>query len=1100
MDVVYSELLEAYKKGNFDEAIQNIDINTYATLANNGNDIHNDYVPYPGYNDPAFYKKIRSKKEFNDIANTKLSDVISYEEESSKRCASTAFTLAPYQIFVKRFLSPDTPYNSLLIYHGVGVGKTCSAISIAEQYIGLYKKKVLIVSSTNIQASFKKQIFDFTKYDIATHTANQCTGTKYPDMIIDRNTLSNEAFQKRIEKLIYSRYQFLGYKELVNIMVKIKEKIEKAELNPEKREQRYKDKIRELFSDRLFIIDEAHNLRMPSENGKKQISSAFTELLSIVTDVKLLLMTATPMFNDQREIIWLLKLMLTNDRRPLIKESDIFNKDGELKPEGKKRLEKICTGYISYMKGENPFSFPFRLYPKILGDKHLITEYPSIDFKGNDIDEDKRMKSIQLIGSKICYKQMAVYEKLMEVIQDIDDEEQEEIQDSEDIISSNGFQNVMQLCNIVYPSQNIKRTYGMTGFYDYFDKVNGNRGTKFEYKDTNNQILSYDMIGFYAPKIKRILEYIINSKGIVFVYSQYYYSGILPLAIALEHIGFNKHKGNITDKIKIEQKAPLLGNGRRPNYVILSRNRDLSSDNDAEIDIATSLQNKDGDLIKVIIVSKIGTEGIDFKYIREMHLLDPWYNMNRAEQIIGRGVRTCSHIALPKEHRNTSIYMHALTMKNKEQESVDMRVYRIAESKQHSISEVEDILKASSIDCEFNKHNIILPEKVQNMAFDIETSQGNVIRNFSLKDAYTNENYTCIRKDSKKSETDTSTYTETIISDEIDLYKKYIANLFLKTNKYSYKELLHALQSIYNLIDEDILKYTLQSMLDEKYMFQGLHNKKGLLIYANNKYIFVTDSYSNDIHHKPRLLFSSLAERSKYKIQTTPTKTPPPKTNSSQKSTQKSTQSNEISPTPNIIRYIENETQQRLQYIPAKLKEHVYDAVIDRLSTEQLIALLQEFKKGNLPPLIEKSVQNMSCIMFDSKDTSIIHGFYNHIEKEFYCFKNNTFVKCSALDSARLAEYIEKMRNILYDKPKTIGFIQHKKGIADFKIRDGNTSGYVCRNTPSLVVDELRKRIVAIDERYEAPTKLPKVKLCDIYEILLRKKGEFTRPFLAHGK
>ena len=45
-------------------------------------------------------------------------------------------------------------------------------------------------------------------------------------------------------------------------------------------------------------------------------------------------------------------------------------------------------------------------------------------------------------------------------------------------------------------------------------------------------------------------------------------------------------------------------------------------------------------------------ECLDLKNIREMHILDPWFHLSRIEQIIGRGIRFCSHIQLPKEERN----------------------------------------------------------------------------------------------------------------------------------------------------------------------------------------------------------------------------------------------------------------------------------------------------------------------------------------------------------------------------------------------------------------------------------------------------------------
>ena len=44
--------------------------------------------------------------------------------------------------------------------------------------------------------------------------------------------------------------------------------------------------------------------------------------------------------------------------------------------------------------------------------------------------------------------------------------------------------------------------------------------------------------------------------------------------------------------------------------------------------------------------------------MRQGHILDPWYNMNRLDQIIGRGVRNLSHCLLPYHSRNVELYLY----------------------------------------------------------------------------------------------------------------------------------------------------------------------------------------------------------------------------------------------------------------------------------------------------------------------------------------------------------------------------------------------------------------------------------------------------------
>ena len=49
-------------------------------------------------------------------------------------------------------------------------------------------------------------------------------------------------------------------------------------------------------------------------------------------------------------------------------------------------------------------------------------------------------------------------------------------------------------------------------------------------------------------------------------------------------------------------------------------------------------------------------EGVSLSNIRQIHIMEPWYNISRNEQIIGRGIRQCSHINLPFNLRNLTIF------------------------------------------------------------------------------------------------------------------------------------------------------------------------------------------------------------------------------------------------------------------------------------------------------------------------------------------------------------------------------------------------------------------------------------------------------------
>lgn len=1115
---IYDKLLKSYKNGTYEDTLATITKDDILYIKTNNEQTYSQYTSYPDPTIPKFYKLLYNKKEFQPTQSSKLTQTphaqtpMDYETEVTTRCNTSIFKLASHQLFIKRFLSPTTPYNSLLLFHSVGVGKTCTAISIAEQYIGLYNKKVLVILSSNLKDNFKKQIFDMTRYNLDTNQANLCTGTKYPDMIIDRKLIPKDIFEKRINKLINERYQFMGYKELVVLLKHIRDKIEKTERDPKKHERRYIEKVKELFSDRLIIIDEAHNLRMPSETGKKQISAAFLELLQTVTNVKLLLMTATPMFNDPREITWIVNLLLTNDKRPNISTAELFDKTGNFTKKGEATLQNIVRGYVSFMRGENPFSFPFRLLPSELKDPLLITNFPTNDLKGKELSKAAQLKTIQLIGSPMSASQTETFKEMLrrttrKDLDNITDDTLDPIIDPEENEVTNDMQNMIQLANICYPVNTpdapFKLHYGKAGFFNCFDKDRQAKNVKFSYSSQLNQqqFLTYDTIQQYAPKLKTILDYVINAQGIVFIYSQYYYSGIIPLAIALEHIGFNKLGGNIASNITVTQKAPLI-EGKRPNYIILSRDKELSPNNDKEIALAKSKENLEGELIKVVIVSKIGTEGIDFKRIREMHLLDPWYNINRAEQIIGRGVRTCSHVELPKEKRNTSIYLHALTQTNPKtqtDETIDLYIYRIAERKQNNIIKVENALKTAAIDCEYNKPDISFPKEKLNIKFDIITSQNKIIKNYSIGDPPT-ETIKCaytINPPSSK-HTDTSTYTKQLIQDEIDFYKKLIGSIFFSATKNTYNDIVFLLKDKYHTIDEDILKYTLDEMVEEQYEFEGYKRQKGYLTYAADKYIFKQSSITHaDIGHKARLELQYLSKL----VKPIPTTNPKPSPASHPKS----------NPTTNlttsIISIINDRVKEIETHVSKKYRPQIIEAVIDRLTSQELIQLMTEYNTKQQNPLQETTQQHLLTPQpnFHKQKDNIIYLFYNHTDSQYYIWQStqNTFKPVSPLDMAKYAQDIKDIQTKLYDsfEDNITGYIMHKDNSAKFKVRDGKTAGYVCHQTHSLQKDELIRRIEAIDkDAYNPKQSMTKEKLCNVYEAIMRKQNHLKRPFLYKAK
>ena len=77
------------------------------------------------------------------------------------------------------------------------------------------------------------------------------------------------------------------------------------------------------------------------------------------------------------------------------------------------------------------------------------------------------------------------------------------------------------------------------------------------------------------------------------------------------------------------------------------------------------IQNLDGSLLRVMFITKSGSEGISFKAIRQVHIMEPFWQQTREVQVIGRAVRYKSHDDLPEEKKNVYVYKYLATFKNK---------------------------------------------------------------------------------------------------------------------------------------------------------------------------------------------------------------------------------------------------------------------------------------------------------------------------------------------------------------------------------------------------------------------------------------------------
>ena len=703
------------------------------------------------------------------------------------------------------------------MWHGVGVGKTCGAISIAENFKD--KKIDILLPSNTLMQNWKDEIINIKKEFKKKYRDSmvQCTGNTYIDQIdidywtkqIDiaeegEHTINNLRLNKRLNQIISEHYNFSTYMTLANSIEReftfsrkeckstVRQDILSCPLKDEYslhkfRKLFYNEQIKYIkarFSNKVIIMDEIHQTRSNggiSETENKKIRPYLEMIARYAVNTHFILLSATPMYNITSEISWILNLLLWNDGRGPI-YTHMFNKTGLLLKSSKKDITLMeknkqlliqkSRGYISFLRGENPFTFPIKLSPNI----HNRSED---DYFFPKPDKYLHKKKIHAFGTitkpNSCFKHI---EQIKFLYPDY-------FSDWQYSFISKGMKKkkidltmsslLTKKSNIVYPiiqsDGTIDETYDGT-MGDAFDQIHNYKYTYthedypfMRISDTDETDASPQLLKKHSIKIYNIIKCIKHSLpirkrnytsgdilqhvdepggGIVFIYSKYKNFGLKPMAFALEELGLNRFVLNKpadytdsnmlirerddserfcaynkcrlkdidpTDTDKVEHFKHTFTQARYiylDGYVPKKMLNHLVKE--VRGDGISNRPNIYGEHILAILGTRVVEVGLSFFNVRQIHILEPWYHFNEMVQVVGRGSRNFSHKQLDKSFRNVMVYLHVGTyMDNNRLETIDERLYRRSYCKKKNMIEVELILKQNAVDCQLNiKGNIFV--------------------------------------------------------------------------------------------------------------------------------------------------------------------------------------------------------------------------------------------------------------------------------------------------------------------------------------------------------------------------------------------------------
>ena len=272
---------------------------------------------------PPYYMNNRKLfiQKLNKILQPREQELLDSSESVScdSRGASDEFSLLSHQRIVRDYLNIYTPYRGLLLYHGLGSGKTCTSIAIAEGMKS--NKQVFVLTPASLKMNFFSEMkkcgddlykknqywefisiegnpeyltvlskalslpIDYVRKNKGAWLVNVNKDPNFSELSSDEKT----AVDLQLNEMIRSKYKDINYNGLnMNILNKLTD-----------------NQTRNPFDNSVVVIDEAHNFVSRIVNKIKQknsISYILYDYLMKATNVRIVLLTGTPIINYTNEI------------------------------------------------------------------------------------------------------------------------------------------------------------------------------------------------------------------------------------------------------------------------------------------------------------------------------------------------------------------------------------------------------------------------------------------------------------------------------------------------------------------------------------------------------------------------------------------------------------------------------------------------------------------------------------------------------------------------------------------------------------------------------------------------------------------------------
>ena len=548
------------------------------------------------------------------------------------------------QKIMARYISSRTPYDKILVVNEMGTGKTCLTTGIIEQIKNensAFQKALILARGDAIINNFKNEI------------VFKCT----PGQYIPDNYDSLTALERthRINKSLEQFYEFRTFVTFAKFV-----------------EKSSRESLKDSYDNSIIVIDEVHNLRLQEKEEGVNVYKNIWNFLHLVKNCKIVLLSGTPMKDSPEEISSIMNLILPPDQN-LPTGQEFINTFMDTNETGRMRVKKdMIPALKQAFKGKLSYLLAMK------------SEIPMI-YQGTTLTHmNDTLQEFKVEPDVMSPFQAEVYTEAYN--DDINSEKK-------GIYSSS-----RQATLFVFPD----RSYGEKGFNKYIDKRTNPKTKKIIFNlninmkklfsgDNNNKL---EMLSRFSSKytisIANILEARNNNKS-VFVYCEFVQgSGAILFASILEQFGFTQATGNEGN------------NSFSPRYAIITNLTSTATKTKKLIDRFNQPDNATGQVINVIIGSKVISEGFSLQNVQVVEVLTPHWNYSEIAQAISRGYRLGSHKALIERGIEPSFDIFQRVSITQNTPSIDLIMYRISEIKDINIKQIERVIKESAVDCPLN--------------------------------------------------------------------------------------------------------------------------------------------------------------------------------------------------------------------------------------------------------------------------------------------------------------------------------------------------------------------------------------------------------------